>query len=80
MISAIWKRKEVHMAKKPANHGQPWTPTQERQLKNLAAGNTPTRLIAYKLARTEDAIYKKGQDLEVSLKPVNQSPYNRKKK
>ena len=61
------------------NGGNQWTPSDESKLKKLAKGNTPTRLIAHKLGRTEGAIYAKANSLNVSLKPTNQSPYNRSK-
>lgn len=64
---------------KPVNQGKSWTSVQETQLKKLAKGNTPTPLIGYKLGRTPAAIQSKAQDLNVSLKPVNKSPYNRHK-
>lgn len=67
------------MTKKPANQGKQWTPTQETQLKKLAKGNTPTRVIGLKMGRTPSAIQAKAQDLNVSLMPPNQRPYNRKK-
>ncbi|WP_374632341.1 hypothetical protein [Ferrovibrio sp.] len=67
------------MAKQPPNHGKPWTPTQERQLDKLAEQNTPTRVIGFKMGRTEDAIRGKASDLNISLKPTNQSPYGTKK-
>lgn len=68
------------MAKaKPANQGKQWTSAQEAQLRKLAKGDTPTRLIGYKLGRTPAAVQSKAQDLNVSLKPVNKSPYNRHK-
>ncbi len=68
------------MAKKPSNHGKPWTDKQIAQLEKLAAQNTPTRVIGLKLGRTEDAIYAKASEKGISLKPTNQSPYNRRKK
>lgn len=67
------------MAKKPANNGKPWSNTNVEQLHKLAKGNTPTRVIALKLGRTEQAIYAKAHEENVSLKPTNQSPYNRTK-
>lgn len=63
------------MSAKPTHHREPWTSAQERQLKQLADGNTPTRLIALKQGRTEDAVRSKATDLGLSLKPTNQSPY-----
>ncbi len=67
------------MAKQPPNHRKPWTSAQERQLGELAKQNTPTRVMGLKLGRTEDAVQSKASELGVSLKPANQSPYNRRK-
>lgn len=66
------------MPKPPSNHGKRWTPGDESKLRELAKGNTPTRVIGLKLGRTEDAVQGKAINLNVSLKPTNQSPYNRK--
>lgn len=68
------------MPKKPSNHGKPWTPSDVKQLKKLAKENTPTRVIGLKMGRTEDAVYGAASDNNVSLKPTNQSPYNRRPK
>lgn len=68
------------MADKPKNHGQPWSKDDVKQLKQLAKENTPTRVMGLKLKRTPDAIYAKAAQEGISLKPVNQSPYNRRKK
>lgn len=68
------------MAKKPSNHGQAWTPGDDKQLRQLARGNTPTRVMGLKLGRTESSIYGRASELKVSLKPTNQSPYGTKKK
>lgn len=59
--------------------GKRWTGTEVQQLKGLAAGNTPTGLIAHKLQRTPAAVQSKASEVGLSLKPVNQSPYNRRK-
>ncbi|MEX2109067.1 MAG: hypothetical protein WD802_00490 [Gemmatimonadaceae bacterium] len=66
------------MAKQPPNHGKPWTGPQVKQLESLAKGNTPTRIIGLKLGRTEDSIYAKASDENISLAPTNQRPYNKK--
>ncbi|MCK6438836.1 MAG: hypothetical protein L6Q71_01385 [Planctomycetes bacterium] len=66
------------MAKKPGNANKPWTPAGERQLRELARGNTPTPLIAYKLERSVPSVRAKASALNVSLRPTNQSPYNRR--
>lgn len=65
------------MSKSTRNTGQPWSPADEKALRDLARGNTPTRVIGLKLGRTEGAVRTKAQELGVSLKPSNQSPYNR---
>jgi hypothetical protein len=65
------------MPKYTRNARQRWTPAEERQLRQLAAGNTPTRVIGLKLGRTEAAIRSKAAELNISLKPTNQAPYNR---
>lgn len=67
------------MTKTPPNHGKSWTAQQEANLRQLATQNTPTRVIGLKLGRTESSIQGKASALNVSLKPTNQSPYNRKK-
>ncbi|MDX6576356.1 MAG: hypothetical protein QOE96_2309 [Blastocatellia bacterium] len=59
------------------NTGNPWTATEVKQLRELAAQNTPTRVIGLKLGRTEDAVRTKAAEEGISLKPTNQSPYNR---
>jgi hypothetical protein len=61
------------------NSGKQWTPSEEKQLKVLAKDNTPTRVIGLKLGRPVGGVQAKAQELKVSLKPTNQSPYNRKK-
>ncbi|RJX34361.1 MAG: hypothetical protein C4525_07265 [Desulfarculus sp.] len=68
------------MVKTPRNQGGGWTPVQVQQLQNLADQNTPTRIIALKMARTPAAIYSKAAHEGISLKPTNQSPYNRRTK
>ncbi|MFC2019845.1 hypothetical protein ACFLU4_07885 [Chloroflexota bacterium] len=68
------------MAKSTRNSGKQWSGSDISKLKDLAAGNTPTGVISIKLGRTEDAIYTKASNLKISLKPTNQSPYNRRPK
>jgi hypothetical protein len=67
------------MAKTPSNQGKPWTSKDVRELKELAKGNTPTRVIGLKMGRSESSVYAKASDKGVSLKPTNQSPYGTKK-
>jgi hypothetical protein len=68
------------MSKKPTNHNKPWTPAADAQLKKLASENTPTRVIGLKTGRTPSAVQSRASETGVSLKPTNQSPYNRRKK
>jgi hypothetical protein len=68
------------MAKKPSNHGQQWAPPQDKQLKQLINQNTPTRVMGLKLDRTPGAVQQHANELGLSTKPTNQSPYNRRKK
>jgi len=67
------------MAQTNRNSGKPWSGQDVNKLKELVKGNTPTRVIGIKIGRTPDAIYSKAQELNLSLKPTNQSPYNRRK-
>ena len=64
---------------KPSRHNKDWTSSEAHKLRELANQNTPTRVIGLKLGRSEDAVRSKGSELGVSLKPTNQSPYNRQK-
>lgn len=66
------------MAKYNRNSGKPWSPSDLSQLKDLASGNTPTRVIGLKLGRTPEAVSTKASGQGISLKPTNQAPYNRK--
>ena len=67
------------MSKSNRNSGKQWTGQEVSALKNLAKGNTPTRVIGFKLGRTPEAVYTKASEKGISLGPTNQSPYNRKK-
>lgn len=67
------------MAKSNRNTSKPWTPAEVGKLRELARGNTPTRVIGLKLGRSAAAVYSKASENGVSLKPTNQSPYNRRK-
>jgi len=68
------------MAKTPKNHGKPITPADVKQVKELAKQNTPTRIIALKTGRTENSVRGIAAENNISLKPTNQSPYNRRTK
>lgn len=68
------------MSKSNENAGKKWTPQEVKQLKQLAKQNTPTRVIGLRLGRPEGGIRAKAAENNVSLKPTNQSPYNRQPK
>ena len=67
------------MAKTPKKSGQGWTTPDVQKLRKLASGNTPTGLIAWQLGRSEAAVRAKASEKNISLKPTNRSPYNRRK-
>ena len=67
------------MAKKPLNQGKPWTNEDVSELDTLAQQNTPTRLIAIKMGRTLEAIYRKAKQKGISLNSTDQLPYATKK-
>lgn len=68
------------MTKSTRNSGKDWTPQDLKQLRQLAKENTPTRVIGLKMGRTENAVYSKASQENVSLSPTNQSPYNKRPK
>lgn len=72
--------KAQQMAKTPKNNGKAWTQADNTKLDKLIKQNTPTGLIAHDLGRSEGAVYSHASETNRSLKPVNQSPYNRQKK
>jgi hypothetical protein len=67
------------MSKSTSNTGKHWSGQEVRNLRSLAAHNTPTRVIGLKLQRTPESIYTKASNEGISLRPTNQSPYNRQK-
>ncbi len=67
------------MDKTPPNHGKDWTPGDDRQLRQLIRDNTPTRVMGLKLGRTPQAVQQHANQIGLSTKPTNQSPYNRRK-
>lgn len=66
------------MAKYNRNSGKAWTSSEVKQLRQEANQNTPTRVIGLHLGRTENSVRNKASESGISLKPTNQSPYNRK--
>ena len=58
--------------------GKEWTGKEVARVRELARGNTPTPLIANILGRTPAAVQAKASEKNISLKPVNKSPYTRR--
>src|SRR4051794_25323086 len=48
--------KRAPMARKPTNSGKPWTPANDKQLKQEIKQNTPTRVLGLHLGRTPGAV------------------------
>jgi len=67
------------MPKYIRNAGKQWTSQEEKKLVQLAKENTPTRVIGLKIGRPVGGVRGKAQELDISLRPTNQSPYNRTK-
>jgi hypothetical protein len=70
---------EKIMAKYNRNLGKPIIKNDIQTVKMLAGKNTPTRIIGLKIGRTENSVRKIASENDISLKPTNQKPYNRKK-
>jgi len=62
------------------NTGKQWSSVEYSKLKELVQKNTPTRVIGLIMGRPVGGVQSKASELGVSLKPTNQSPYNRRKK
>ena len=67
------------MTKKPPNQGKQWTSKDVGELHTLAKQNTPTRLIAFRMGRTLEAIYRKAKEERISLRSTDQRSYGAKK-
>jgi hypothetical protein len=63
------------MTETAERNGAPWTDDEVQRLRELARGNTPTRIIGLKLGRTPAAVQSKASAVGISLKPPNRSPY-----
>jgi hypothetical protein len=68
------------MPKYTRNSGRPVTPAVVRQVRQLAAQNTPTRVIGLLTGRTVNSVRTIASDNRISLKPTNQSPYGSRKR
>ena len=67
------------MANYERNAGKQWTTGEVKMMRQLASQNTPTRVIGLKLGRPVTGVYAKASEKGISLRPTNQSPYNRSK-
>ena len=56
------------------NAGKQWTSSETAKLRELARGNTPTRVIGLKLSRPVAGVRAKASERGISLKPTNRSP------
>jgi hypothetical protein len=79
-LSNLRPAKKQKNPKYTRNTGASWSNEDMRELKTMARGNTPTRVIGLKLQRSETSIRSKAQREGISLKPANQSPYTRQKR
>ena len=68
------------MSKSTRSTGKPYPAADVKQIQQLAKQNTPTRVIGLKMGRTPEAIQQKASQENISLKPTNQAPYNRRAK
>ena len=68
------------MPKKPPNSGKAWSTADVASLKREIKQNTPTRVMGLHLGRSPAAVQLKANDLGLSTKPTNQSPYGHRKK
>ncbi len=67
------------MTKDPKNHNKPWTPSDLNALAALAAWQHSDASCRAETWSHRGAIYAKAAEESISLKPVNQAPYNRLK-
>lgn len=68
------------MPRTPANSGKRWSKSDVQQLKREIKENTPTRVLGLHLERSPEAVQAKANELGLSTKPTNQSPYGKRKK
>jgi hypothetical protein len=87
-MAQTWKRPGSPIGKKGSRKSnpsykrrsrEPWSDVDLKKLKILAKGDTPTGVISLKLQRPPAAVRSNAQREGISLKPINRSPYNRRK-
>ena len=88
MAKAAWRRPGSPIGKKGSRKTNPsykrrsrqlWSSADLRKLRQLAKDNTHTGVMSIKLQRPVAAIRSKAHREGISLRPVNQSPYNRRR-
>ena len=88
MAQAAWKRPGPPIGKKGPRKAnpkymrrsrQPWSDKEVKQLRSLAKANAPTGFIGLKMQHPLGSIASKAQREGISLRPINRSPYNRRK-
>lgn len=67
------------MGRQPPRHRKQWTKEDLQGLRQLARGNAPTWLIGPHTERSKSALRQKADEQNISPKPTNRSPYNRRK-
>jgi hypothetical protein len=75
----LLRREACHMAKKLKNHGKSWSPEDLEVLRQLVKENTSGPAIGLRLGRTEDAIYAKAAEENISLRRTRRRILNRQK-
>ncbi|WP_433005484.1 hypothetical protein [Kribbella sp. CA-294648] len=65
-------------AKTSRGSGREWTDDDVRQLRELAAGNTPVGVMSVRLRRSEDAVRSKAEAEGIPLPPTRRPPYGDK--
>lgn len=68
------------MPKTPGNSGKRWSKSDVQQLRREIKENTPTRVMGLHLERSPEAVQAKANELGLSTKPTNQSPYGKRRK
>lgn len=88
MAQPAWKRPGSPIGRKGPRKANPkykqrsherWEADEVRELRSLARANTPTGVISLKLRRPMGSIRAKAHREGISLRPINRSPYSRRK-
>ncbi|HWA25970.1 MAG TPA: type II toxin-antitoxin system HicB family antitoxin [Lacunisphaera sp.] len=66
-----WAEAKSPAAGKPTKSERPWVASDVKKLAHFVEQNTPTRVIGFKLGRSERSVYKAASEHGISLKPAN---------